>query len=66
MKSIKKPKYKIGEEIFANWAGGHTTKHIITGIKNTERGFWYTWENTDNSNFGNGLHEHYLSKVYNT
>lgn len=54
------PKYKIGQSVFAHWAGGHTTKHVIKDIKNTYHGFWYSWEDaTDNC--GNGLHENYLT-----
>jgi hypothetical protein len=58
------PKFKIGETIEANWAGGHVTRHVITGIKNTNHGFWYTWEDSNNGS-GSGLHEEYLNKYTN-
>jgi len=61
MDNNKTPKYKIGEIVEANWAGGHVTTQVITGIKNTKHGFWYTWEDAKND-FGNGLHEKYLNK----
>lgn len=56
------PKYALGDKVCAHWAGGRITEHVITGIKNTDHGYWYTWEDAD-SNTGNGLHEHYLSKA---
>ncbi|OME55412.1 hypothetical protein BSK59_13110 [Paenibacillus odorifer] len=64
MKPNQKPKYKIGEMVFANWAGGHITKHTITGIEETKLGFWYIWEDAYDG-FGSGLHEHHLNKAYN-
>lgn len=57
------PKYNIGEIVEANWAGGHITTHIVTEIKNTVHGFWYTWTDAKNGS-GNGLHERYLNKCY--
>lgn len=56
------PKYKIGEIVKANWAGGHVTRHVIAGIENTKHGFWYTWTDAKNG-FGNGLHEIHLNKA---
>lgn len=58
----QKPKYKIGEKVLATWAGGHTTKHIISEIEKTELGFWYSWKDACDG-FGSGLHEHHLSKL---
>lgn len=60
----KTPKYKIGETVEANWAGGYVTKHVITGIQETRHGFWYSWKD-DEFDFNNGLHEIYLSKCTN-
>ena len=65
MDNNKTPKYKIGETVEANWAGGHTTTHVITGIKETYHGFWYTWDDSIDD-CGSGLHEKYLNKKYNT
>lgn len=64
MNNNESPKFKIGETVYANWAGGHTTKQVITGIKKNHHGFWYCWDNNDND-FGNGLHEKHLNKCYN-
>jgi len=64
MDNNKTPKYKIGEIVEANWAGGHVTTHVIMGIKNTEHGFWYTWKD-ENNGFGNGLHEKHLNRINN-
>lgn len=58
-----KPKFKIGETIEANWAGGAVTKHVITDIKKSSRGFWYSW--IDEDGFKNGLYEKSLNKVNN-
>lgn len=56
------PKHKVGETIEANWAGGHVTRHVITAIKNTEHGFWYSW--IDDEGHESGLHEIHLNKTY--
>ncbi len=53
------PKYKIGQKVYATWASGRVTSHIIRSVKNTDRGFWYTFYDEDN--FEIGLHEKYLS-----
>lgn len=58
------PKYKIGETIEAIWAGGHTTTHVVARIRNTNHGFWYEWDDAYDD-FGNGLHEKYLTKKHN-
>ncbi|OPH61758.1 hypothetical protein BC351_00510 [Paenibacillus ferrarius] len=63
MDDITSPKYSVGDTVSANWAGGHTTMHVITSIKRTERGFWYTWKD-DGRNCGNGLHEHHLNMMH--
>ena len=52
------PKYEIGQEVEANWAGGRISKHIITDIEDTVHGFWYSW--IEDNGFVNGLHEKYL------
>ena len=65
MENSNIPKFKIGEMVEANWAGGHVTKQIISGIENKHHGFWYTWDEDDKKNdFGNGLYERYLNKCY--
>lgn len=57
----KTPKYKIGDTVEADWGGGHITKHVISGIKNTEYGFMYTWTDARDG-LGSALHELYLTK----
>jgi len=55
-----KPKFEIGQKINATWASGRITSHIITGIKLTDRGFWYIW---DSKTEQTGLHECHISKI---
>lgn len=55
-----KPKFEIGQKINATWASGRVTSHVITNIKNTNRGYWYCWIDEDGQEMG--LHECHISK----
>jgi hypothetical protein len=42
---MKKPKYKIGQRVYALWYGGRITSHIVIDIKEELYGYWYEWIN---------------------
>lgn len=59
----KDTKFKVGDRIEATWAGGHTSKHIITGIDvNAPRGIWYQFLDEDGRK--TGLYEEFLSACH--